>query len=311
MSFKNITGQEVAKKLLLNTLKNSHVAPNYLFHGPEGVGKKSTAIEFVKALNCPEFTTLSDNCDICKNCNSIFLNNNPDFDIVEPLKEGRKEQIKTIRIEQIRNIQSKYSFRPVWLKYRIAIINKAELLEEEAANAFLKILEEPPEFTLFILITSNVNAILPTLKSRCQPIRFRKLNTSEMKNILDKNISDDILELANGSISRAVKLLEPDYAEFRNKINKFFSALTEDRISTLAELEKMELQEIIIYGQHLYKKELAKIAANPASLKNTKSFIRFLDAINTCEKAFIALKQNVNKKVILYWLAKQLPSLQQ
>lgn len=313
MSFNDITGQEVAKQLLISTIKMGHVAGNYLFFGPPGVGKTKTAIEFVKALNCPEFDASGASCDSCDNCKSISMNNNPDFDIIEPAQEkSGQERIQTIKIDQIRDLQNKYSFRPAWLKFRVAIIRKTELFKDEAANAFLKILEEPPSSTLFILVTSNINAVIPTIRSRCQPVRFRKLKNDEIRSILkEKELTDDILALANGSISYARKLLDPEYTDMKEKVNNFISISSMERTKILPDIEKLELQEVLFYSQQIYKKEFYRLSKQTGRKTEENSvetlYLNILDALNTCEKGFKALKRNVNKKSILYWLANTLP----
>lgn len=132
-----------------------------------------------------------------------------------------------------------------------------------------------------------------------------------MKKILCDKVTDEVFELANGSISRAQKLLEPEYTEMRDKVNKFLSSSPKDRLKTLQEMEHLELREVLIYSQQLYISAIrqAQIVTKTKASNDIYSTLSILDALMDCEKGFKALKQNVHKKLILYWLANTLPIL--
>lgn len=178
MSFKDILGQERAKRILTNSLSRGTVSHAYLFSGPEGVGKRLTAFTFAKALNCLSGT--GDSCDMCLSCKKIDGLNHPDIAMIAPEDDS-------ITIEAIRGLQGRLSFKPYEGKKKVAIISGVEDMTDEAVNAFLKTLEEPPGETVIILITSNLHSLLPTVISRCQVIKFNTLAAGHIKEILIKN----------------------------------------------------------------------------------------------------------------------------
>jgi DNA polymerase-3 subunit delta' len=175
MSFSSIIGQEQAIHIIKKALFANRVSHAYLFAGPEGVGKKLTALILAKALNCLEKS--EDACDACKSCQKIDKGNHPDVGILEA--DGH-----FIKIDQIRKLQKQVGYKPFEGRKKITIINDAEKLNLEAANALLKTLEEPPLDTVFILVTSNPNALLQTIISRCQSIRFGSLGAVRVEQFL-------------------------------------------------------------------------------------------------------------------------------
>ncbi|MFD1407035.1 DNA polymerase III subunit delta' [Kroppenstedtia eburnea] len=166
MSFEEIRGQDQVIRLLQNALKNGRVAHAYCFAGPEGAGKKKAAIEWAKALNCEN--PASAPCDRCRSCRRISNGNHPDITILAP--EGA-----SIKIEQVRELQRRFSFTPPEEVTRVVILHQAETLTLQAANSLLKFLEEPVARMVAVLITEQVHSLLPTILSRCQLLRFRPL----------------------------------------------------------------------------------------------------------------------------------------
>lgn len=162
------------KSALINKLSHA-----YLFAGEEGLGKKTLGVEFIKFLNCqcPEF--FKKPCGNCRSCRDIDRRIYPDFLILEPVE-------KEIQISQIRKLCQHLSFKPYASSFKAAIINGAEKLTQEAANSLLKTLEELSGKGILILVSSNSEAVLPTLVSRTQVIKFFKVPEVEIKNHLKK-----------------------------------------------------------------------------------------------------------------------------
>ncbi len=305
MAFKDIIGQEIPKKILISQLRENRIASGYLFHGPEGVGKMLMAKTFVKAINCEEIK--EDSCDSCQTCKEIDVSQNLDFEIIMP------EQ--SIKIAQIRALKTRYAYKNTWLKKRVAIIKDADKLTEEAANSFLKILEEPPLQTIFILTTSKLDAMLSTIRSRCQEVRFRKLASEEIEEVLQKQqISEQMIHevstQANGSIIRALKLLSPENEKLQNITIKFLHYSLSDRIRMLEELTPLEHKELLLLIQELYanllRKKLGLSVDNKIELKKELTMEEILRSIVVCERAFYAFSRNVQKKFVLFELSKEL-----
>lgn len=219
MSFQRILGQDPPKRIIQSALQNHNVSHAYLFYGQESIGKKLTAIEFAKALNC-EVSGPQDNCDDCSSCRKIDQRIHPDFFLLEPGKSSPSGRDALIKVEEIRELQKKLAYLPYEGKTKVAIIDGAELLNPQAANTFLKTLEEPPSATVLILLTPNPYRLLPTIVSRCQGVKFHPLTSGEVKKILQKNSvsetgnpDDGALELrALRSMGQIKRALEEDIA---------------------------------------------------------------------------------------------------
>ncbi len=209
MSFALIQGQNRAIQNLKRSLERDKLHHAYLFSGPEGVGKKMTALELIKALNCDR-PGPDGGCDQCPSCLKIAKQIHPDFLHLKP--EG-----VNIRIEQIRNLSQRLSFGPAMGRSRLCLIDMASDLNEPAANAFLKTLEEPPLGTLFVLLARDPGELLPTLVSRCVLIGFNPLPLSLIADQLinEKGLSGEearsLSLVSGGSLGQAFKFLKTDF----------------------------------------------------------------------------------------------------
>ena len=200
MIFENIIGNEKNKELLKNIINTNNISHSYMFVGKESIGKLLFAKEFAKAILC---ISEEKGCNKCKSCIEFDTNNNPDFSVLEP--EGN-----SIKIDQIRELTKKIYEKPVVSAKKVYIINDSNYMTQEAQNGLLKTLEEPPEYVTIILVTSNENSFLPTIKSRCTKISFDKLTDIELINILKKeynysNISDITLKIAERKCKKSNK----------------------------------------------------------------------------------------------------------
>ncbi len=181
MGFQEILGQEDAVLVLSRSLENDRLAHAYVFSGPEGVGKALTALALAGALLCPmgpmgpmgpeRPRAANLGCGVCPTCRRVVSRSHPDLIILEVLPDK-----KEISIDQVRDAQSAVSLRAYEGRKKVLIVNAADRLNSSAANAFLKTLEEPPEDTIIVLVTSQPHLLLPTIRSRCQEVRFRSLS---------------------------------------------------------------------------------------------------------------------------------------
>lgn len=186
-----IVGQEHIKKALTNAIELNKISHAYLFTGPRGTGKTSTARIFAKSLNCKEGPTVSP-CGVCENC--IDITNSTPMDVIEIDAASNR------KVEDAQNILEKVMYAPVNSRYKIYIIDEVHMLSSTAFNALLKTLEEPPKNVIFILATTEVHKVLDTIKSRCQRFDFKRITTDDivkhLRFISDKeniNITDDAL----------------------------------------------------------------------------------------------------------------------
>ena len=172
-----------------------------LFVGPPGIGKKKTAFAFLQALNCER--ELGEGCGSCRCCERIERLTHPDVLLVSP--DGG-----AIKIGQVREVISTLSLRPLEARWRAVVVDGAELMTKEAANAFLKTLEEPPPQVVIILVASRLDALPLTVSSRCQIVKFSPLRDEEVEEVLGRLGVEDrgLVALAEGSPGRALELGE-------------------------------------------------------------------------------------------------------
>jgi DNA polymerase-3 subunit delta' len=206
MSFKDIQGQDRAIGLLRRALDRDKVHHAYLFTGPDGIGKKKTALEMAKALNCLQPGT-EGGCDSCTSCLKIEKKCHPDLVHLKPEKTQ-------ITINQIRDLEEQLAYPPFGNRYRLILLDKASELNVWAANAFLKTLEEPPAGNIFVLLVNDPGELLPTLVSRCLRLNFSPLSLDRISRILitDKGADPEkaqvISRVSGGSLGRAYHLFE-------------------------------------------------------------------------------------------------------
>lgn len=277
--FEKIIGNNNIKNELIHTVELNKISHSYLFLGTAGIGKKEIAKEFAKMILCLNEKKY---CNHCKSCIEFDSNNNPDFQMVEP--DGN-----SIKIEQIRQMQRKIIEAPIISQNKVYIINDADLMTIEAQNCLLKTLEEPPEFVTIILIGSNENNFLSTIKSRCTIIKFQDIENSQIKDYLenkyDIKVSDNLLEIFGGSIGKAEKL--KDKQELYNSI-----------IEIIENIENLDIIDLFKRADVIYKSQEEKNsildAINTILFKMGKENIKYLNCINIVEDTKIRLNANGN-----------------
>jgi DNA polymerase-3 subunit delta' len=209
MSFGAVRDQDVALRLLKNVLARGRVPNAMLFWGPGGVGKRMTALEMTKAVNCAE--AAADACDACLSCRKVVSGNHPDVRVVTPSKKSR-----LIDLETLTEVTELATLRPFEGAWRVFILEDADRLSLPAQNRFLKTLEEPPGNSLFLLTTEHPRMLLPTIRSRCQLVRFRSLRPETVAELLQhgRDLSDAqaaaLAALAQGQMTRALDLVDSE-----------------------------------------------------------------------------------------------------
>ncbi len=209
-SFSELVGQDHVSNTLRQSLKQGRVSHSYLFCGPRGSGKTTTARIIAKAVNCLNAKD-GDACDACDNCRSI--NSGQFMDIIE------LDAASNRGIDEIRDIREKVNFAPAQGQRKVYIIDEAHMLTDAASNAFLKTLEEPPPHVIFVLCTTEAHRILPTIISRCQRFDFRRIGSeliygrlTDITEAEGVNVDPEAIRLvarnAAGSLRDAENLLE-------------------------------------------------------------------------------------------------------
>ncbi len=228
--------QQRVKDFFIHAIENSRLAHAYIFYSPYGAGKEAFAIELAKALNCTSDTIRP--CGECASCRKISALGHPDIKYIFPLKKDTKIEkvIKLIKkkaqnpyavlsqsghlnipIEMMRTLKDEAKYAPYEARKRVFIISGAEYLAGPAANSFLKLLEEPPDSLMLILISDKLDSLLDTIRSRCQPVYFPNFSDDEIIEIIKKyeKVDDTIsakIAVAQNDIEKVFELLYSDTA---------------------------------------------------------------------------------------------------
>ncbi|WP_164979348.1 DNA polymerase III subunit gamma/tau [Malacoplasma penetrans] len=252
-SFNEIIGQKFIIKTLSNSIIKNKQSHAYIFSGPKGVGKTSIAKIFSKVLNCLNLKD-GDCCNNCNNCN--LINQNQAVDIVE------LDAASNNGVGEVRNIIDTINYLPSVLKYKVYIIDEAHMLSNAAWNAFLKLIEDPPKYLVFIFATTESYKFPPTIISRCQRYNFLKLNNSELKECLksiakkekikvEDNALNKIAELADGSLRDACSLIDQldSYTNSDIKIEDIYNVFgildVNEKINLLKSVWNSNVEQII------------------------------------------------------------------
>ncbi len=210
-TFESVVGQEHVTQTLKNAISNNHLAQAFLFCGPRGVGKTTCARILAKTINCTNLNEKVEPCNECQSC--VSFNQNASFNIYE------LDAASNNSVEDIRALVDQVRYAPQGSKYKIYIIDEVHMLSNQAFNAFLKTLEEPPSYAIFILATTERHKILPTILSRCQIFDFNRITIASMvahlQGIADKeNVKAEqdalhiIAEKADGALRDALSIFD-------------------------------------------------------------------------------------------------------
>jgi DNA polymerase-3 subunit delta' len=223
---------------LKKVVENDKVPQALIFAGGEGLGKKLVALEFAKLLNCEAKQKIQqDPCQKCYNCLTIEQDKFPDVFLIEPKN-------KEIQIEQIRELQNQIGLKPHLAERKVVIVDQAETLNQQAANCFLKTLEEPRGDVVFILITSQPERLLETIRSRCSILKFYPVPKEKIIKHLAKDVSQETLKeiwpLTDGRVGMLLHLLEKkNYAAFCQTIKEIRGCLEGTLIDNFLFIKKL------------------------------------------------------------------------
>jgi len=325
MHFSKIIGHNLQIQSLKRAFDLKRVSHSYLFHGPDGVGKKLVALEFAKLVNClKKESRIEEPACECNSCKKIDKGIHPDVFLI-----GYKG-VKDIKVDQIREeVEERLYFKPFEGRFKVAIVDEAQRMNTSAQNAFLKTLEEPPIDSIIILNTSQPQSLLPTIRSRCQMISFDAIPEEIIKEEISKRteLSDEdaivIARLSEGNLGKALSLDSSILARRRELITKLSNLNSNSATSVLGTVEsipkgssnedienlKMYLEIIMLWLRDLVhikigldddiltNRDLIEISKNYAAKKSVDII---LDKLKYVEQVTDSIfRRNANKQIAL------------
>jgi DNA polymerase-3 subunit delta' len=338
LTFADVVGHQRLTHLLAQAVARSTLPPTLLFVGPHGVGKFRVARTVAAVLNCLSPVRSAgplpiDACGACRSCDRIGRHMHVDIAALEP------DERASIKIDVVRDILARTGFRPFEGRRRVVIIRDADALEDQAQNALLKSLEEPPPSTTFILTTSVAGGLLPTVLSRCMRLRFARLTETDIVTVLTRehDVAEDearaVAPLADGSVRQALELGSTDVAVLRESAlvvlrQAAASSALAGRLQAAGVLvtgpsRKERSREELTVAMRLLASMLrdlellnaggeAAALANPAladelsRLSRAFSGSRAREAFAAVDRALAALERNAGTKVVSEWVATQM-----
>ncbi|MFN5942793.1 MAG: DNA polymerase III subunit gamma/tau [Bacteroidota bacterium] len=239
-TFETVVGQSHITTTLKNAIKQNHLAHAYLFCGPRGVGKSSCARILAKTINCENITGDTEACGTCETCKSFSTNSS--FNIFE------LDAASNNSVEDIRNLTDQVRFAPQSGKYKIYIIDEVHMLSTAAFNAFLKTLEEPPAYAIFILATTEKHKILPTILSRCQIFDFKRITTHDIVDHLQQIAVSEHIQADTAALHVIAQKSEGCMRDALSMIDRIAS-FTNAHLSYASTMEHLNLLDADFYFQ--------------------------------------------------------------
>ena len=304
----SIIGHDQIIEQLLHAIESNRVAGAYLFAGPANIGKETVARYFAKSINCT--ASEQGSCNSCLSCRKIENGNHPDVQIIRPSGAWMK-------IDQIRELQKWIVYQPLEGKRKVYILTEVDCMNLEAANCLLKTLEEPPAGSVLVLITSNLDALLPTIRSRCQIIDFHPLAIPELAAYLiqqynlEEHKAFPIASLSSGAVGRALTQLREEEDISQEEIPEIIE--TSDRLAAFRIAENLNqnpealdhlvtwYRDLLLLHQGAPVNSLTHIyhAERLQQLTSSYSRLKLQRAIKTIFETKDLLKRNVNATLAL------------
>jgi DNA polymerase-3 subunit delta' len=337
MPFRDVVGHRRLVSLLSRAVARGTVPPSLLLAGPAGVGKRRVATALAEALNCLQPVSDAplehDACGRCTACRRIARGTHPDVVLLEPGESG------SIKIDPVREVIERAHYRPFEGRRRVVIVDHADALTEDAQSALLKILEEPPSGSVFLLVTSTPDALLPTVRSRCPRLRFGRLGAAEVAEALtrDHGYTDAdaraVAAEADGSIGRALEAEAADVAAARATAEQWLSysagsgdlsgrvrmaqalfskksspAVERARVAACLRALSSLLRDLGILSTRADARLLANADRQDALEHLTSAYdsARSMRAFTAVDRALGALERNASPKLVADWLVLQL-----
>ncbi len=313
----NLLGHNWAVDMLRRHIAADEARHAYLFAGAPGLGRRTLALAFASALNCTEPPAPGEFCGACRECRQTRSMAQPDLSVVSAENEGG-----TLKVEQVREVKRSLSLKPYQSKYRVAIFLRFQEANDNASNALLKTLEEPPAHAILLLTADSPEALLPTIVSRCEVLRLRPVGIGEVQRELENRGIESsnaklIAHLSGGRPGTALRLAaEKSLLDFRaqklDDLQKLISSTRVDKFSYAEKLakEKGDMRQTLLVWLSFWRDVFLRAAKADSPLTNVDrveqvealaakmTLLVARQRVSEAEKAISRLERNVNARML-------------
>jgi DNA polymerase-3 subunit delta' len=331
MAWPAVIGHDRVFERFRRSLAQGRLASTFLFVGPQGIGKRTSAMEIAKALLCE--STAADQlqaCETCPGCCQVAAGTHPDLVFIQKPADRNFIPVETFigdREHRMREgLCHDIAMKPFRGGRKVAIIDDADYLNQEGANCLLKTLEEPPPGSIIILICTSEQRQLPTIRSRCQIVRFRSLSDADLLEVLlqeelfsNRDEANRAVASAQGSVTRAIEMADPELTAFRELLEEQLSrrdfnavALSKDvqqfvdAAGSEASPRRARLRQVVSCAAMTYRQTMVRLAEKSEST-DLPAFARSseaaADCLSRCEQALWEIEANANLGTLIpCWL---------
>lgn len=313
----NLLGHDWAVDMLRRHIATGEARHAYLFAGPAGLGRRSLALAFARALNCTNPPAPGEACGQCRDCKQIAAMAHPDLAVIQAERAGG-----ILKVEQVREVKRTVSLKPYQSKYRVALFLRFQEANDNASNALLKTLEDAPAHAILLLTADNPEALLPTIVSRCEVLRLRPLPLEQVEQELVRRGAENsqarlIAHISGGRPGYAFRLMEDkSLLEFRSQrlddLQKLLSASRVDKFAYVEKLakEKDVMRQVFLVWLSFWRDVLLRAAKADSPLANIdraeeiESLAKKLDLpaarqrVTETERAIQQMERNVNARLL-------------
>jgi DNA polymerase III subunit delta' len=324
----NLVGHEWAVDMLKKHVIHGTMRHAYLFAGPPGIGRRTLALRFAQALNCPTPVETGIACGVCRDCKQIESMKHADLTMVQSDSEGG-----ILKVDQIREARKTLILKPFMSKYRVALFLRFQEANDNAANALLKTLEEAPSYAVLILTADNPEQLLPTILSRCEVLRLRPLRVDDVqKALVGRGVETSrarlIAHISGGRMGYAIRLIENDTLLERReeRLNDLLTLLPASRVEKFAYADKLAkdkdaMRQTISFWLSYWRDVMLRAAQAESPLVNVDRNLEIEDlagrmdlpsartVVGGLENALEKLERNVNPRLLAEVLLLDLPNV--
>lgn len=324
----DLIGHEWAVDMLKKHVINGRTRHAYLFCGPPGLGRRTLALRFAQALNCPNLSDEGIPCGSCRDCKGIDAMQHADLSIIQAESEGG-----TLKVDQVREMRKTMILKPFMSRFRVAIFLRFQEANDNAANALLKTLEEAPSYGVLILTADNPEQLLPTINSRCEVLRLRPLSVEDIKkDLTDRGVDPErarlVAHISSGRPGYARRLIEDDaLLDVREeRLNDLLTLISASRVEKFKYADQLArdkdaMRQAILFWLSYWRDVMLRTAQAETPLVNIDRNMEIEDLagnmdlpasrkiVNNLEDALEKMDKNVNLRLLGEVMLLDLPKI--